>query len=331
MANQRTLLGVGATTLFGLSILAVSLTLPSAAQSSGLRPVAPPLQPGAGSPPTLAPSTGQSWREALTQLDLKARVGAFDRAVDAARQDATLRDSFQAWAADSTQGELAWTAHLVLHLAKDPRGTDPFGSQFFRHPSLPGLGEDPFEPFLQGLMPGFGGLQNQGFQSQGQSFSMETGPDGIKVRVESTGPNGDETQEYGAESLDALETTHPELFDAGGPLGSLRVGTLAPGGVFGGGLAPVPSSGPPRTDVLGVMVREDDAGGLLVQRVLPGTIAAGVGLVPGDRITSVRGQHVERVADVKAALSGRAADEEVAVEWIDAGRQPRSATWKPAN
>ncbi len=356
MALKSTSFGVGLTSLLallGTSLLAAYLAHPSAAQSQGLQPVAPPAGPGTPTGPNLvapapAPTqAGPSWREELTQLDLAQRTLAFDRAVEAARTDPALRDSLQAWADDPSQPELAWTAHLVLHLAADSHDPNPFGAPFFRRPSLPGFDDDLFESFFRGFDSNpFGGspfAPNTG-QSQGQSFSMETGPDGVKVLVETSGPSGTETQEYTAESLDELRTTHPELFVDGGPLGSLQMGTRTPfGGLtpfFGrgpaipgapqvqGGLQPVVPWGTTRTDVLGVMVREE-AEGLRVLEVLPGTIAASVGLEPGDLVLGVGGKRVRTTLDVRAALEARAPAGAVIVEWLDEEGRAQSATWDP--
>lgn len=351
MQPKAMIFGLGALTCGALLTTSVLASSGAKQAPTGLQPVAPPSAPHRLAPVQLtapgAPAT--SWREALSSEDFEQRATAFDQAVEAARRDATLRTALGEWAEDKSLGELAWTAHLILHeVNKQPAHSFGFGAQ---DPFQGLFGDrDPFQDFFGGGDP-FAGLfprglgsaplpqqlpsSSGGMQMQGRSFSMETTPDGVKVRVETEGPDGTQTQEFEADSLEDLQATHPELFEDQG----LQVFSgQAPGGLFGHaqGLVPAPMlpAGKVRTDVLGVMVREvaessAGPGGLLVERVLPGTIAAAVGLEKGDVVLRVAGMPVATSADVKAALRDRDDDEGVVVEWRDAAGDVQAGSWEP--
>jgi S1-C subfamily serine protease len=347
MNHKKRIFGLGAVALGALLTTSVLASASSQAPPS-LKPVAPPT--AAPAPQALGqPAT--SWRDALTAEDFGERTQAFDQAVAAVRGDATLRAALEEWAANRSLGELAWTAHLILHeAAKAPAlpslfgGADPFGNMI---PDL--FGDSSGDPF-QGLFDGFfqHGMPPQGLaplppltpgtvERQSRSFSLESTPDGVKVRVEKEGPDGTETEEYEAESLEALKAAHPELFQAGGlglqPMSSGGLRALFPQTLGGGFPGAMPFGTPHgvRTDVLGVMVRTAAAGeaGLLVERVLPGTIAAAVGLEAGDTVVRVAGAPVSSSEEVKAALRDRDDDEGVVVEWLDRDGKPQSGAWAP--
>jgi len=341
--------------IFGLGALAVGVALSTTVlassgpqqDSGGLKRVAAPSAPSLAPVQVAAPQQqpAASWRDSLSAAEFGARAEAFDQAVAAVPHDATLRTALEEWADNKKEGELSWTAYMILREAKRTPASPLFGAQdpfqdFFG-------GGDPFAGlFPQGLgATPFGGQLQGGLQQEAQSFQLETTPDGVKVHVEKEGPNGTETQEFEAESLDELKALHPELFADQG----LQVFSgSTPGGLFGRGpqgllgqapqlfgRAPFGQAGGVRTDVLGVMIREVGTGdatsrGLLVDRVLPGTIAESVGLQEGDIVVRVAGARVRTSADVKAALQAREADEGVVVEWVDSAGTAQTGTWKPA-
>jgi S1-C subfamily serine protease len=61
------------------------------------------------------------------------------------------------------------------------------------------------------------------------------------------------------------------------------------------------------------------SGGVLITAVAPGSPAASAGLEPGDVITGMGNQQVNRVADVNAALNGLVAGNSVQIQF---GRGP---------
>ena len=157
-------------------------------------------------------------------------------------------------------------------------------------------------------------------------------------------------------ALEGFSADGPGLPGPGGP----AVGDDDPfhGGLFGraplpgpgslpGGLrpalpvppAPAPEVGGPvlRDDVLGVMVAgtpgdgaEAPAGGLLVDSVVGGTIAAHVGVGPGDLVIEVAGARVRSAEDVAAALADREDGAPVKVRWVDPDGTLETGTWTPS-
>ncbi|MDF1798174.1 MAG: PDZ domain-containing protein [Planctomycetota bacterium] len=367
-----------------LSLAAALAAATFTIQDPGLVPVAP-LAPGAPLPPGAAPSD-QAWRDQLTDPDFGVRASALDDAANLVTKDPEFRHTIEAWAADRSQGELAWTAYLVLRQADGAQLQLPEevpSSPFWSPPH--GIPEGSYNPFIQapglsipspfgeGLWDAFGsdpfGLLPEDFDIQlfpslpdgaaGRSQQLSIGPDGVTIRVEVSGPDGTEVQEFQAESLEALRAESPELFEAGGALegfdaqqgdspfgGGLRLlppdSRLIPsptGPRKPGTLSPVPvevGGAVTRTDVLGVMVAsspgdraQDATDGLLVARVVPGTIAAHVGLEPGDLVIELGGTRVGSAAEVSDVLAKRAADAPVQVRWVDDQGTLESGTWTP--
>ena len=332
---------------------------------------APPLKPVPPGPDAVAPPDAVpeeedvEWSALLAEPDLDARAAGFWRALEALPTNADLRALLEAWSADPAGGELAWTARLLLELdARGAGNADPAPTYRFPHltPTQPylkgptggwptpptpwGAGPSPFDslfggdPF-QGLFGGedpFGGspFLQPGAGATGKSTRIELTPDGVRVHVETTDAEGTSTEVYEAESLEALEREHPELF-ADGSLRTFgqRPGTglvprlpLAPGG----GLQPVPPA--VRTDVLGIYAVAVPgpggvAGGLRVQAIEPHSIAAALGLAPGDTVVRIDATPIATRADVATALAARADGAGLEVEWIDAAGTPRTRTWEP--
>lgn len=298
------------------------------------------------------------WKKRLEQEDLDLREQAFDLALEAARRDAGLRSALEGWAKDTSTPELAWTARLVLRELKERQ--DPFSA-------LGGQRGLPFDPLGPGLGSGFGpgvdfdtlrrrmfedfglvpGTAPQGgapaqpsIQSQSESFSLESGPDGVKCKVTKTVDGKEVTEEYEAKTIDELLEAHPELRDRVGGNGlSLRLGSTpgsAPNDPFGW-LTRAPSV---RTDILGVAVTSVSAEesselglepglGLRVERVEPGTIAQQLGLQRGHVLIELNGRKLRTRDDISEMLKARDKSGSIELLLIDRWGQRRTRTWKP--
>lgn len=315
---------------------ATSLGLAWQAQQ-GLAPV--PMTPTGGlrqvPPGSLAPgqlaAPSSDWRTALQSADFDARTAAVFEVLDALAGDPDLASSLEAWAADPSAPELAWTAHLILALAErapapkrparpgaspfDGLLLDPFGSSF---------GGDPFRAFQNSP---FGG------NVRGQSHSMRITPGGVRIEVEVQDAQGTRTETYEADTLEELKADHPELFEGPGapPLGGMRNVLGAPfERVFGAPPDPFGRVDDVRTDVLGVMIDPAFAQpGVQVQSVLPRTIAAAVGLAPGDTIVRINGRTITTRDDIAAELGERKAGAALEIEWVAPDGEHHTGTWTP--
>jgi membrane-associated protease RseP (regulator of RpoE activity) len=174
---------------------------------------------------------------------------------------------------------------------------------------------------------------------------MESGPDGVRGEVEEQDEDGNtQKRTYEAETLDELLELHPEL------RGRLQAGS--PGAGWGAdvrelfdrlrerrGAAPFGSVAVP-TDKLGILMRApgsfrssvpglDEDTGLFVERVLPGTLAAELGIRAGDVLTHLDGRALSSAEDVQAALSARRAGDRLTAEVVDARGERRTLSWRP--
>ncbi|MSR47275.1 MAG: PDZ domain-containing protein [Planctomycetes bacterium] len=172
-------------------------------------------------------------------------------------------------------------------------------------------GADPFAPFFK-LDPGAAGDRTQLELGPGSSFSRVVEQDGIheKLSVEVDGDGRAKavvdkdgaTSTYEADSLEALERDHPELFEG-----------------FGAVKAPVPptpaapGSAPRQGPRLGIRAVPVDPAvaeylelepglGLRVVEVVPGSAAAEIGVRRNDLLIEVNGRAIRGIADVQAAL-----------------------------
>ena len=197
--------------------------------------------------------------------------------------------------------------------------------------------------------------QRQGGSSSSEGIRIETGPDGVRVEVTETIDGKEQTQTYEAESMDMLLQAHPELE---GRLGEtpfeLQLGDLDPFGKrlgdphalepFSRGLLPGPGQGlravSPRTDILGVRMLPPESRtepvegvasdvGLLVVEVLPGSLAARLGIAVGDVVVSIDGKSIASASDVKDALAKRDKDARLVVDVVDQHGEFHARTWQP--
>ncbi len=296
------------------------------------------------------------WAARLVEGDLDLRMAAYEAIVEAGGRDDSVFRSIQAWAADPAVGELAWTARMALReLEKRPvKSQDPWGFgagdlDWFRTSPLGGLGMSPdeiernlqnkFDQLQRQMQQGFapGAIPGSGFEQR--SFSVEFGPNGMKVRTRRSGAGGDNEHQWEAQNIDELLKAHPELESEFPGLGGLRLRFGAPAG-SNGALVP-PAEGDPRTDVLGVECSKldpsevehlglpGDLRGLLVIRTVPGSIADELGVRRGDILTSLNKGPLRKPADITKALTQRGPDEPVRLGLINAGGQDRTIVWSP--
>jgi hypothetical protein len=279
-----------------------------AQQQQGLVKIAP----RAGAQDLALEVAASDWRERLTQDDLDLREQAFDALVGEAARDPALRARLEQWAGED-DGGLAWTSRLALRQL-ERRAAGPGWMTLDLHDGMHSFLPDVFQPLdldqlqpfqLQPQRAPLGGGAQPQVESKAESFSLEQGPDGVKAKVTRDQDGESVTQEYEAESLEELLEAHPELGEHLAGAGALPFGGMGLRGALprlqldprvfglGQGLAPDPSggaaAGPVRTDVLGVFVHpltdeerarrgfQDVEGGLVVERSVPGTIAAGSG------------------------------------------------------
>lgn len=221
------------------------------------------------------------------------------------------------------------------------------------------------DDFFRDLEQQFRQFDAQGGHAQGQSLSMQIGPDGkVRVEVQKTDAQGNvDKQVYEAPDLETFHQQHPGVLPQGGPGGmrwffqggsgsqpSLRVGPL--GGRLqrlwadrdGQGKEPAPAdaetTAPADGPRLGVFVRDaipaelrehldlPEGHGLMVESVQDGSLAAALGLQRGDIVLEVAGRPIGTTADVQQALAGVAAGAEVSVKFLRKG-QPQVAKAVP--
>lgn len=342
---------------------------------------------------TPATFDADAWKERLRSSDLEAREHDFERLIDEARGNDAARKQLEAWAHDNGDEGLAWTSRMAL---RELRAQAGFGTSPFHAMPRSGMqGGAPWNDLrsrMDDLQSRFGGLDSMfddlqremdeafrnmpqpgqmqpgqmqpgqgGFQnSHSKAYSMQVGPDGVKVEVSQDVDGKKESQTYTAKTLDELYAAHPELKDQFG----VHVDVPTPGS---GGLAPQASpfghwrgfspdeddrpaipltpnamGGAMRTDVLGVRVgtptaeertaaKVDDGVGLKVESVQPGTIASKIGVEKGDMVVDLNGRAVKSVEDVRSVLGARKNGEDVAVTVVDEQGQKRVLTWRASS
>lgn len=304
----------------------------------------------------------------LRSSDLAARTRAYEAALEAARRDDGALQTLRAWAADAAGDlELAWTAQLLLReLARTPAprtsphglNLDPWDTSWIEELLEGDLFEGawsttpPRWPWGGALPRGDwpfagGGPLPQGGTSQAESLRIEMGPEGVRVEVEETRDGTAETKVYEAESMEALLEAHPELrgrVGAGGQRALAPLGGMPsledlfegrwPGA--GGALRPVR----PSLEVLGVRMLEPARRGnaypgvpadegLEVVEVLPGTLAAAVGVERGDLVRRIAGETIRSAADVRRALAGLDLEQRIDVECVRPDGEVRVRSWMP--
>lgn len=356
------LLGLGAAALAPFSFPARAQASPSPVGPAVVQGDVPGDVPGAL--PVRVRGTVADWRADLSQPDLEQREARFGEFVERALGDHRLAVLLREWSSSDADPELAWTARLIL---REVRREQEFaralqGRGRARRPAGPFAGVEeringvgptpeggrPLAPALEAAPPAV--------KAEERSFRLEMGPSGVRLEVRSlragdppagAGEGEDEVTVYEADNIGILLEEHPDLAQE---LGQVRLfsqqGPVRPDVLFRAmrGRADTlgdfwtAQGGSLRTDILGVQMREldvhelleDDAvGGLLVERILPGTIAEAVGLRRGDLLLELNGVALGSGDDVSRVLSERQPDAPLMVS-LDREGAPLRLTWKPA-
>ena len=313
-----------------------------------------PNAPGAWQ--ALAPqdlSEASTWRELLQTEQLDAREKFFDAMVELASKSSADLQRLEALARDGAEREFSWTCRLALRevhsrnaqtaaaqadpfealrlrMFTDPLGADPLGGFVWTDPS----GRGPagmLDPLSQVPGTSSGGAQFE-------SFSLQIGSDGVTATVEKKDADGVmREQKYTAKTVEELLELYPEL--------SAHIGNGIGGSLRGGsGIQQMrgfqldrrmrPAM---RTDVLGVFIVDADGkagpdrAGLLIQGVMPGSLASELGLQPGQTLVEINGVELRSRDDISAALRTR--DPAGALEVKVRGKQGdvQTKSWTPSS
>ncbi len=360
----------------GLAALAWVANAQSQSNEHGIPQNGEPLRRSEGGQPLIdqerpSPFDAESWKESLSEGNLDRRQASYEELLQIARRDPAARQAIEEWSQGSD--ELAWTSRLALRelqrqppsnrqrLQSGPLRQDDLGSWF--ETPFGGLGANHRQLFedlerkldtLFGQQPGTNLVpvpqspSDPNVQSQGQSFRLESTPDGVKVHVEERHDGNLETREYEAKDMQDLLERYPELRehistqplvpgDVRGELGGLleRLRGMHQRGWQDDGstdLQPQLDARPQvPTDVLGVYISgpAQPGDGLLVERIEPGTIAQAIGIQRGDVLIEINGTPLTDSADVSRVLRAREADQELDVKLRDRRGEERTLTWKP--
>ena len=310
------------------------------------------------------------WREKLTQSDLESRERDFAKLVEIARTDDGARKALERWSKDG--GELGWTSRLALREVGSARGgrlnrggggADDLRQRFDelerRFGSMDSMFEDMqrnFDRFDSGSPFQWQRAPGGTAQRSAQSYTLRVEPDGVKVEVQEEVDGKTEKKSYEAKSLDELYAAHPELRDklgarvhvfGGGNLQPFSQPQTAPNGAWwqranpddDADLFARPLQAGPRTDILGVVIREpsdeenasaklEDGVGLAVESVQAGTIADAIGVQAGDILIELNGRALKGRDDVREVLGQRASDEDVKLTLVDAKGKRTTLTWR---
>lgn len=333
-----------------------------------------------------------AWRAKLGAKDLDARERDLDALIELARTDDAARDALKEWASSEKDRELAWTSRLALReVEKLPRslarsrtplggpGGNAFGGPRFddlqkrmeelqqRFGSIDSMFGDMqkrMDDLLQqppGAAP-FGGTFTPGngnFSMRSEGFSMQSGADGVEVRV-TEDENGEQHEKtYKAKTLDELLDAHPELKDRIGTDGGNTFRFFGGAHPFAGprgGWRPLeddpfqapakpllpgaprtaPSNGPVlgiRCSPIGAQQAEElgveDAHGLAVASVEPGSLAERLGIRAGDVLVELDGTAIRETADVAKVLRERKESDELRASVIDGKKRTRNLKYTP--
>jgi hypothetical protein len=305
---------------------------------------APALASAGAEAPCSGPSAGANlqetveWRERLADPDLARREKAYERLIQAVRQNPALAGMLREWAEDEGSGELAWTARLALRELKKGPSAGPWGHFHW----MPGPQDWPWgDGWPIEALPGPSARRDSAFES----FQLDQGPDGVRIRVETEVDGERETKTYEGETLEAILEANPELGEklhAGGGFHNLRQlpREPVPWGAWPRRGEESVAPEPLPTDVLGVYVREPTGaeraraglseGGLAIERVAEGTIAEVLGLQAGSIITEINGRAVDERDAISAALAERTPEGELRIELYDSFGRRQTRTWRPA-
>ncbi len=213
-----------------------------------------------------------------------------------------------------------------------PHGEWPFGSEW----------RQSIDRFLQGVGPGSLSIPRAGSSgtAQSKSYQLEVGPDGVRCEVRDCVDGREETRTYEADTYEQLLEANPELREFMG----VRRGVAGAAQPDGSMRAPSEDVATPdgavRTDILGIRFGRPEAAraaeiglpwgrGVLVERVLPGTIASTIGLLRGDVIVDINGKLIIDGDDISAALAARQPTQELRLTVENDRSQRRELVWRP--
>lgn len=224
------------------------------------------------------------------------------------------------------------------------------------------------EELLAGVFDGGGGLSlarprhltlpSGPPQARGhRAYSVEVRPDGVRLRV----TEGGRTQEYQAPCLNLILESHPQLADeipgladmALQPFGSgtslrwmdgpvrLRIDPLGwrravdpdrSRTAVGAGVVPTGvlgiECGVPTPEERAVCLVDPDCG-VLIRRVVPGTIADALALRRGDILVALDGRAICVPEEISCLMAERDAEAPLVVEVVDCLGARRVRTWRP--
>jgi hypothetical protein len=289
----------------------------------------------------------ERWRAELGVADLERREASYARLIEIARRSPAARAALDEWAAED--GELAWTARMARR--ELGRGT-AFGWLGHAAPGRRGMGlfgERELQERLRAIedmlndVPAPGAV---GSVHERQSYSIEVGPDGARVKVQEETDGEEQTREYEGGSLDEILRANPELKDTIQlrPLdfdGQTLFGRLFDRDPGDGRPLQLFGPGEPPTHVLGIELDTPTAEqaaelglepglGLWVRRTVPGTIAHILGLKRGDVVVELNQIPIYSGGDISRVLEERLPEAPVAVTIVDSKGKRRTLTWRPS-
>jgi hypothetical protein len=269
------------------------------------------------------------WRERLSQRDLNAREQSYAELLELARKDARIADEVRAWSRG--QDELAWSARLLLR-ELDRRGargalrtfrTDGWGDMQERmHERMQDL-QQRMERLREEVERDFGrAFEREGpMTRQQRQVEVRQDPNGARVEVRTRTGNGpEEVKVYEGRTLDEIYQAHPELEAENALKDQLAPPSRMPMVPDRRVLQPMQ-----QRSVLGVMCQPKD-GGLQIEEVVDGSIAAQVGLRAGDVLLELNGTPVPSREEVARVLQDRRPGEDLVIVIQDANGKRRTLT-----
>jgi hypothetical protein len=269
------------------------------------------------------------WRERLSQRDLNAREQSYAELLELARKDARIADEVRAWSRG--QDELAWSARLLLR-ELDRRGargalrtfrTDGWGDMQERmHERMQDL-QQRMERLREEVERDFGrAFEREGpMPRQQRQVEVRQDPNSARVEVRTrTGDGPEEVKVYEGRTLDEIYQAHPELEAENALKDQLAPPSRMPMVPDRRVLQPMQ-----QRSVLGVMCQPKD-GGLQIEEVVDGSIAAQVGLRAGDVLLELNGTPVPSREEVARVLQDRRPGEDLVIVIQDANGKRRTLT-----
>jgi len=293
----------------------------------------------------------EGWQRALGESDLDLRLALYLELVDRIATDPLVEQVVDEWSLDSNRPDVAWTARLALREARAVKSRSRRSGRIQNH-LFAGLGIH-VKGSPQSGAPGTPGdessVDHTGHHGP-RTLRLKTGPGGVRVERRDNVDGSQRTIVFEAASLEQLLEQHPGLAR---DLGAVR---LVPdpnsdelGQVFGalGGQVQFSfdalwsgDAGLLRTDILGIQMREEPSGasgpadgekcvGILVERIVPESIASVIALRRGDRLLELNNVQMGCGEDVSRVIKDRAAEVPLVVK-VERDGVVHTFTWKPS-